>query len=283
MPSEYRPPIPAPGVADWHAIPDHPHYEFSVYLDGDTRPVGHVRTWRARNGRGLARVPYVLSPFVDRDGYRRVSLVHASGRKVQTTIHQLALAAYCGPAMPGEVTRHLDGDRQNNLLSNLRRGTPADNSADTARHGSVKGASNSAAVLTEADVLPILQALVRGETQANVARRFGVHVTAVSFIATGRSWRSVTATEPCASLLATYQTRHAANRGGGVRTMTEAAVVECLRRLVNGEARASVARSIDVDPSTLGAVVRGTSWRSVTAREPCASLLAQLRARRESA
>jgi hypothetical protein len=48
--------------------------------------------------------------------------------------------------------RHLDGNRSNNRLDNLAWGTPLENGADKARHGTAKGERNGRAKLTAAKV-----------------------------------------------------------------------------------------------------------------------------------
>lgn len=59
-------------------------------------------------------------------------------------VHLLILEAFQGPRPEGTVTRHLDGDKTNNRLSNLRRGTPAENSQDAMRHGTHIGTERAA-------------------------------------------------------------------------------------------------------------------------------------------
>lgn len=50
-------------------------------------------------------------------------------------VHVLVLEAFDKPRPPGMVGRHLDGDKLNNHISNLAWGTPAENTADSRRHG----------------------------------------------------------------------------------------------------------------------------------------------------
>nr|WP_243737862.1 HNH endonuclease [Blastococcus xanthinilyticus] len=50
-------------------------------------------------------------------------------------MHRLVLLAFTGPASPGEVGRHMDGDPSNNRACNLAWGSPAENTADMLRMG----------------------------------------------------------------------------------------------------------------------------------------------------
>jgi hypothetical protein len=58
------------------------------------------------------------------------------GSKRKIPVHQLVLGAFVGqrPSLD-HVGRHLDGDRLRNVPANLAWGTPAENIADSIRHG----------------------------------------------------------------------------------------------------------------------------------------------------
>lgn len=67
-------------------------------------------------------------------GYPSVNLsVNGVGRVVK--VHILLAEAFLGPRPDGSVTCHADGDRSNNVLSNLRYDTVSSNNLDTVRHG----------------------------------------------------------------------------------------------------------------------------------------------------
>lgn len=84
-----------------------------------------------------------------RHGYRTVALCHLrSGRKAETRlVHQVVLETWVGPRPHGHVSRHLDGDRENNRIENLAYGTPRENFEDAVRHGTVKFVSVDVAQL----------------------------------------------------------------------------------------------------------------------------------------
>lgn len=67
-------------------------------------------------------------------GYLRVVLSR-NGETSPRSVHHLVLESFVGARPEGKVVRHLDGDKENNSLQNLRYGTPAENSQDTIRHG----------------------------------------------------------------------------------------------------------------------------------------------------
>ena len=78
--------------------------------------------------------PRELEVTLSRDGYPMVYPSYR-GYQVRAFVHQLVLLAFVGPMPEGQLTRHLDGNPQNNVLSNLRYGTALENSQDAVRHG----------------------------------------------------------------------------------------------------------------------------------------------------
>ena len=50
-------------------------------------------------------------------------------------IHRLVLEAFVASCPPGQECRHLDGNRQNNKLNNLKWGTRSENAQDHLKHG----------------------------------------------------------------------------------------------------------------------------------------------------
>lgn len=68
-----------------------------------------------------------------RAGYPSVNL-SVDGVRLQRRVHQLMADAF-GIAGDGPFVRHLDDVKTNNVLENLCRGTPQENTADAIRNG----------------------------------------------------------------------------------------------------------------------------------------------------
>jgi hypothetical protein len=60
------------------------------------------------------------------------------GRPKDLCVHTLVLTAFRGPRPPGHECRHLDGDKLNNVLSNLVWGVAHANLTDSYRHKNAK-------------------------------------------------------------------------------------------------------------------------------------------------
>lgn len=81
----------------------------------------------------------VCKPKVDKDGY----LLARVGNKWQK-IHRLVVLAFDGEIEKGHQVCHMDGNRQNNDISNLRAGTQLNNMRDRDRHGTTARGSRIA-------------------------------------------------------------------------------------------------------------------------------------------
>lgn len=104
-------------------------------------------------------------------------------------VHRLVAQAFLPPKQPGQVVRHLDGDKTHNHAANLCYGTPQQNSDDQKRHGTTrKGEAHPLAKLTEIDVRAI-----RASSLPNVdlASIYGVSNQLVSRIRKREIWRHI--------------------------------------------------------------------------------------------
>jgi hypothetical protein len=116
----------------WRRIPGRDGYEVSDL--GRVRSVDRTVTKMTRGRPALHRLKgRVLKPGTTARGY----LVVALGHRGTIYVHHLVLLAFVGPRPAGHQAAHGDGDRTNNVLSNLRWATPKENTADRYRHGTV--------------------------------------------------------------------------------------------------------------------------------------------------
>lgn len=134
----------------WKPLSNYEGYEVS--------DLGEVRSWNPRNGRGAkgsAKNFHLLTPskFKDSD-YLRVGISNSvTGKYDHRRVHQLVLEAFVGPCPAGHIVMHLDDDPANNNLTNLRYGTPQENSTDMVskgRNAACKGEKHSGALVSDA-------------------------------------------------------------------------------------------------------------------------------------
>ena len=86
--------------------------------------------------------------------------------------------------------RHLDGNRENNRLVNLKWGTHTDNEKDKIKHGtSQHGERNPVSLLTNEQAEIIRSIYKEGNMiQKEIGKLFGVSQTVVSYIVRGVSY-----------------------------------------------------------------------------------------------
>ena len=162
---------------------------------------GNVR--RASSG-PHTRPGKVLKPTqsIGSGGYYRISLYNNGAKRI-VFIHRLVLLAFVGPRPDDKECLHIDGNKLNNRLDNLRYGTHRENMQDRIRHGrrfqpDNRGERCGAAKLKNADIHAIRYLLHHGIHpsgrrlfQREIAGMFGVERKVISDIKNGKTWRSV--------------------------------------------------------------------------------------------
>lgn len=169
----------------WQTVPNWERYEVS-----DT---GVVRSRDmvvgARGGACAIRKGRNLSPVQKTNGYWAVTLTAGAERK-QECVHRLVALVFHGPPPhKGAHVLHNDGDKNNNAADNLRWGTPADNHADTERHGHrLKGERHPHAKLTETAVRNIRNSNLDASV---IAAQYNVTREHIWSVRRGRTWQHI--------------------------------------------------------------------------------------------
>ena len=124
-----------------------------TYLSADYLVYSDGKVFSVRNN-------IYLKPCVNNRGYLTVRL-YVNKKRIQIAIHRLVGIAFLGDSPNGKTDiNHIDGNKQNNDISNLEWTNDSENSKhayklglkDRTKH---QGENNATAVLTEADVLEI--------------------------------------------------------------------------------------------------------------------------------
>ncbi len=133
----------------------------------------------------------LMRPFGNGNGYQQAKLCNGQMTK-KVYIHKIVLTAFVGPRPHNMQACHCDGDKSNNVLSNLRWDTSFANQADRVRHGtSHEGAKNHRAKLTEDQVRSIRQLKTEGLIDRVISARFGISREAVTVIVNRKRWKHV--------------------------------------------------------------------------------------------
>jgi hypothetical protein len=171
---------------EYRPIPGHPGY----YATSDGRIFSTcIPGSRHRKQAPLSKAR-VMQGRYDRLGYHRVALSHR-GKYKYHFVHRLVLLAFCGPCPANHECRHLDGDPSNNAIDNLAWGTPSENTADTWRHGRTPWGTRAWNAKLTDETVRAIRAAYGSDTEANLARRFGIAQSTLHGVATRKRWRHV--------------------------------------------------------------------------------------------
>jgi hypothetical protein len=178
----------------WRAVVG---YEGSYEVSDRGRVRSLDRVVMRSNGASLHIQGRLRRLTVGARGYPTISCCR-KGRKMRLRqVHEMVLAAFVGPCPAGSETRHLDGNKLNNRLSNLQYGTRQENEADRILHGtSNRGERCGNARLTRTMVKEILRLRAAGWLQRKIASRFKVSQNHVKNILLGRRWGWFTCIAP---------------------------------------------------------------------------------------
>lgn len=150
---------------------------------------GRVRSWKPSGpNRPPRSEPAVLAQDCA-EPYRKVTLC-VGDRKYTKRVHHLVLSAFECPRPPGLWALHKDGDTANNRLSNLRWGTPKENSEDRTKHGRTFFIErNPTRKLSASDVYVIRRRYDLGiQSQGGLAKSFCVTQALISKIVRREIW-----------------------------------------------------------------------------------------------
>lgn len=132
-----------------------------------------------------------LRPKINQYGYPVVVLSDtARGTRRDASVHRLVLEAFAGPCPPGMQADHVNRNRADNRLSNLRWVTREEQNRNRVLRPP-KGEEYSAAKLTVDTVRELRTLRSAGAPLRDLARRYSVCEATVSLVARGLRWRHV--------------------------------------------------------------------------------------------
>jgi hypothetical protein len=113
------------------------------------------------------------------------------GKRKTISFHRVVLEAFVGPCPKGMECAHLDGNPQNNRVSNLKWVTPKENNSHKWLHGThIAGERNYASRFTEAQVYAMRLMYAYGARLCDIARIFGEkEMSPIHMILKERSWK----------------------------------------------------------------------------------------------
>jgi len=167
----------------WKDIPGYEGY-YQASNIGNIRSLDRL----IKNGKGKIRIPCRNKV----NGYLMVSLYKKRCRR-NFPIHTLVLSTFSGIRPRGFIARHLDGNKLNNTIDNLKWGTYEQNIEDARKHGVLAcGEKNGHAKLTDQDIRQIRK-LYAGTnmTQSDIAKVFKTARNNITRIINYTRWKHI--------------------------------------------------------------------------------------------
>lgn len=162
-----------------------PIKDFSGYFISNT---GEIYSDKPRPNSKKPRERHKLSQWINSWGYKCVTLFNDKNYNIP--VHLLMLRCFVGEAPKGFHCRHLDNNKLNNHIDNLKWGTRSENQKDRLLNNtSNRGSRHGMSKLKEINVLQI-RALKRSTTMSNkdIAKMFDVSETTIIHIIKGETW-----------------------------------------------------------------------------------------------
>lgn len=160
----------------WKNIMGFPEYEINI--------IGQVWSWKG----------FKFLKTSTTHGYHHVCLCK-NNKKYTKRIHILVLDNFRGKKPNDFEARHLDGNKDNNKLSNLKWGTKKENGKDKIKHGTSKvneGVKHGQHKLDEDDIRMICILYGSGlHTQRYLSSVFKINQSIISKIVNKKVWKHV--------------------------------------------------------------------------------------------
>ena len=114
-------------MAEWKAVPGYEGF-YEINRAGDVRTVARLDTL----GRKISQHP--VAQGISANGYPEF-IARRDGKRKHVPIHRALLEAFVGPRPEGHQARHLDDNKLNYSLDNLKWGTRSENNYDRVHNG----------------------------------------------------------------------------------------------------------------------------------------------------
>ena len=233
----------------WKHIPGFPSY-YKVSNKGEVKSLDHTTV--GKTGRTQFCLGQTVSSYrIDKWGHYAVNLRTTKGKQNVYKVHRLVLLAFIGPCPKGLQCRHLDGNGSHNCPSNLRWGTPQENSDDKKRHGTMAcGEKSGGWKLTNKEVYTILTRLDEGGLATRLAKQYEVNISLIHAICKGKTRKKV---------FAKWVKAHGRTPNRAIKhcTLTDHEVYAIITKRDAGETSKSLANQYKVNTGLINRIYRG--------------------------
>lgn len=175
-------------MEEWKTIPGYANHEASNY--GNIRSIDHYVPFHDVNTKSISKrliIGRIRILESTKHGYLAVRLI-SKGKLL--SVHRLIALSFIPNAEGHEMINHIDGNRKNNMVTNLEWCNGSHNIKHSFNIGRSRkwGANKGRVGLDECQVLTIKSLLSDKFTQRRIAEYFKVSASTINDIKKGKSW-----------------------------------------------------------------------------------------------
>lgn len=193
---------------------------------------------------------YILNPFITERGYLQVSIQFTSrANRITINVHKLVIRAFVPNPHGKPYANHIDGIKTNNNACNLEWVTPLENNEHAVKLGLISSGEDSyLSILTEKEVLEIIERLKKGCRNIELANEFKVAHNTIDDIRCNRSWR--------------YLERAPILGNGPIKKLTGEMIPAIRKMFTHGLQDGYIAKQFGVAAATINQIRHGKTWKN---------------------
>lgn len=198
-----------------------------------------------------ASTGFTLSPTLSSDGYCKLGVITG-----QVSVHRLVVEAFTGEIPEGLQVNHLDGNKQNNHISNLELCTAQENTLHAYRTGLAKGRAGEENAMNQypESLIKVVYSLIRkGLSNMDISKITNIPWRYVSLLRKGERWSHLFEQEGMKVTLSTGSLPFHFSKCVYILNV-------CLStNLMNKD----IAERFGINPSTVSRIRSGNTWKAL--------------------
>lgn len=197
-----------------------------------------------------------LKPFIDKDGYLRVTITY-NKRYRKKFIHRLVAQAFIENPEEYSIINHIDGDKKNNWPENLEWCTHSHNTKHAYRTGLKKNTKGSESVLSKInkrDLPKLREDIKNGMSYEDISEKYQISTTLISMIKNGKRYGET---------IDVVEDKSRKGSANAQSKLVDDDVKEIFELLKQKKPQTQIAKLYGVDKSLISSIARRKSWTHI--------------------
>lgn len=147
---------------------------------------GEVFSYKGKKADG-----HRMATVITNCGYVHITLVYEAGKSKPFLLHRLVALTFIPNTENKPQVNHIDGNKENNHYSNLEWCTRSENQLHAFESGlqdRIQGEDHASAKLTNQDAIDIINLMLNGSSNDDIANKYALHTRYVSLIRHKKRW-----------------------------------------------------------------------------------------------